>query len=82
VRAWAAGVTGESTRDNPQRLLLGTQANIMAYGAGTGMIPKKCLDAGKMTLARGVSGLYDTVIDQALHQRSVRWLERTQIQIV
>jgi phage terminase large subunit-like protein len=62
VRAWVAGVTGESTRDNPQRLLLGTQANIMAYGAGTGMIPKKCIDAGKMTLARGVSGLYDTVM--------------------
>lgn len=62
VRAWVAGVTGESTRDNPQRLLLGTQANIMAYGPGTGMIPKKCIDAGKMTLARGVSGLYDTVL--------------------
>jgi phage terminase large subunit-like protein len=62
TRAWVAGVTGESTRDNPQRLLLGTVADITAYGPGRGMIPKKCLDRQKMTLARGVSDLYDTVL--------------------
>lgn len=58
VRAWVAGVTGESTRDNPQRILLGT----VAEGIGTGSIPKNCLDRSKMTLARGVSDLFDTVL--------------------
>jgi len=58
VRAWVAGVTGESTRDNPQRILLGT----IAKGIGTGSIPLRCLDTEKMTLARGVSNLYDTVL--------------------
>jgi len=58
TRGWVAGVTGESTRDNPQRILLGTVAN----GIGTGMIPKFCLDRDKMSLARGVSDLFDTVL--------------------
>lgn len=62
TRGWVAGVTGESTRDNPQRVLLGTQAEIDASGPGLGTIPRKCLDKTKMTLARGVSGLYDTVL--------------------
>lgn len=64
VRAWVAGVTGESTRDNPQRILLGTTSDIMAYGPGRGLIPKKCLNRDKMTLARGVSDLFDTVLVQ------------------
>lgn len=58
VRGWAAGVTGESTRDNPQRILLGT----ISGGIGTGLIPMDCLKRDKMTLARGVSDLYDTVL--------------------
>jgi phage terminase large subunit-like protein len=58
TRGWVAGVTGESTRDNPQRLLLGTTAG----GIGTGMIPKDCLNRDKMSLARGVSDLFDTVL--------------------
>jgi phage terminase large subunit-like protein len=58
TRGWVAGVTGESTRDNPQRILMGTVAN----GIGTGSIPKRCLDRDKITLARGVSNLYDTVL--------------------
>lgn len=62
IRAWVLGVTGESTRDNPQRLLLGTIADITAYGPGRGMIPKKALDPSKMTMARGVSDFYDTVL--------------------
>src|ERR1700722_7910965 len=38
IVGWAAGVTGESTRDNPQRILLGRP------GAwGTGAIPKTSL---------------------------------------
>lgn len=34
VRLWAAGVTAESTRDNPQRMLLGPPALREAWGAG------------------------------------------------
>lgn len=64
TRAWVAGVTGESTRDNPQRILLGTVSDVMAYGPGRGLIPKKCLKREKMTLARGVSDLFDTVLVQ------------------
>jgi phage terminase large subunit-like protein len=37
VRFWAAGVTGESTRDNPQRVLVGPPQQEEAWG--TGMIP-------------------------------------------
>jgi phage terminase large subunit-like protein len=58
TRGWVAGVTGESTRDNPQRILMGT----IAGGIGTGSLPKRCLDRDKITLARGVSNLYDTVL--------------------
>ena len=38
VRAWAAGVTGESTRDNPQRVLLGSLGHM-----GEGTIPKEAI---------------------------------------
>lgn len=38
---WASGVTGESTRDNPQRLLIGNPPNEEEWG--TGMVPKTCL---------------------------------------
>ncbi len=58
VRGWAAGVTGESTRDVIQKMLIGTKAD----GWGTGMIPKHCLSKDKMTLARGVADLLDTVL--------------------
>lgn len=58
VRGWAAGVTSESTRDIVQRVLIGTKAD----GWGTGMIPKECLRKEDMTLARGVSDLYDTIL--------------------
>lgn len=51
---WAAGVTGESTRDTVQRILLGRPGEF-----GTGAIPKdKLLD---VTMARGVPGLVDTI---------------------
>ena len=52
--AWAAGVSGESTRDNPQRVLLGQIGE-----HGTGAIPKDAL-AGIVN-ARGVPGLVDTI---------------------
>ena len=38
---WASGVTSESTRDNPQRVLIGDPPREDAWGTGT--IPKKCL---------------------------------------
>lgn len=59
VTGWVAGVTGESTRDNPQRLLCGR----IKDGWGTGMIPRECVDWNKdTTLARGVSDLFDTIL--------------------
>lgn len=52
---WAAGITGESTRDNPQRILLGRPTEW-----GTGTIPK--LKLGQITRAsHGVSDAVDTV---------------------
>jgi len=45
---WIGGVTAESTRDNPQRILLGRGRNW-----GTGTIPKNCL-VGSPSMARGV----------------------------
>lgn len=53
--AWVSGVTGESTRDNPQRLLYGPLG-----AAGTGMIPK---DAIKDTAPRrGLADALDTMV--------------------
>ena len=59
IAAWAAGVTNESTRDNPQRILLGRQGDF-----GTGSIPGDHLqiDPKHVTWARGVAGLVDTVL--------------------
>jgi phage terminase large subunit-like protein len=51
---WAAGVTGESTRDNVQRILLGRSGQ-----RGTGSIPAaSILDT---TPSRGVAELVDTI---------------------
>jgi phage terminase large subunit-like protein len=55
VAAWAAGVTGESTRDTLQRLLMGRPGQF-----GTGAIPADCILS--YTSARGVSDALDTVI--------------------
>jgi phage terminase large subunit-like protein len=53
--SWAAGVTGESTRDTVQRRLLGR-----AGEPGTGALP---WDAVVKTIpARGVAGLIDTIL--------------------
>jgi phage terminase large subunit-like protein len=52
--SWCAGVTGESTRDNVQRLLLGRPG-----ARGTGALPGDAiLD---ISAARGVAGLADTI---------------------
>lgn len=58
VRFWAAGVTGESTRDNPQRVLVGPpQQEEMR---GTGAVPydalKECISS------RGLAGALDAIV--------------------
>lgn len=53
---WAAGVTGESTRDNPQRLLMGRPGEW-----GTGTIPKACIVGDPKRASHGVADLIDTV---------------------
>ena len=55
IHAWASGVTTVSTRDNPQRILLGRGRN---WGSGT--IPSDYLN-GKPILARGVPDGVDSV---------------------
>jgi phage terminase large subunit-like protein len=54
VMGWAAGVTGETTRDTVQRLLLGRPGQF-----GTGAIPKADID--DIVSARGVADLVDTI---------------------
>lgn len=58
---WAGSVTGESTRDNPQRILVGPPA--IEEDWGTGFIPGDCFI--DRTRAVGVPNLLDNVI--------VRW---------
>lgn len=55
TRGWVSGVTGESTRDNPQRVLLGPVGSW-----GTGMIPKSRIKK-IVKAAHGVSDLVDMV---------------------
>lgn len=54
VVGWAAGVTGESTRDNPQRILLGRPSAI-----GTGAIPKSAIV--DTSSSRGLADAVDTI---------------------
>ncbi|OGT02166.1 MAG: hypothetical protein A2143_00720 [Gallionellales bacterium RBG_16_57_15] len=54
VVVWASGETGEATRDNPQRALLGLPGE-----EGTGSIPHRLL--GDHGLASGVANLYDFI---------------------
>lgn len=58
---WAGSVTGESTRDNPQRILVGPPAKEEEWG--TGFIPADCIR--DRTRAMGVPNLLDSVV--------VRW---------
>ena len=58
IRAWAAGVTNQSTRDVVQEKLLGPP--LREWEHGTGMIPKASI--GHITKAQSsISGLIDTV---------------------
>lgn len=53
---WASGVTGESTRDNPQRILVGEPATKEMWGSG--FIPKDCLI--ETNLSMGVRNSLDS----------------------
>lgn len=58
VILWASGVTGESTRDNPQRILIGSPPKEEEWG--TGLIPKDALvDYDR---AMGVPNLLDNYV--------------------
>lgn len=52
TQGWVAGVTGESTRDNPQRILLGRVGEW-----GTGAIPAECI----IHIQRKAHGIADSV---------------------
>ncbi len=52
---WAAGITGETTRDTVQRILVGRPGS-----HGTGAIPKDCLI--EVQPARGVPDLADSIV--------------------
>ena len=54
IVGWAAGVTGESTRDNPQRILLGRPGQW-----GTGAVPKSSLI--DTSSSRGLADAVDTI---------------------
>ncbi len=82
VTGWAAGVTGESTRDNPQRILLGRP------GAwGTGAIPKAAIvdtsssrglaDAVDTIRVRHVSGDISTIQFKAYEKGREKWQGET-----
>jgi phage terminase large subunit-like protein len=58
VRLWAAGVTAESTRDNPQRVLLGEPSRREEWG--TGAIPAACI--ADVSAARGPADAVDSVV--------------------
>ncbi|WP_246671635.1 terminase family protein [Mesorhizobium sp. B2-4-12] len=58
VRLWAAGVTGEGTRDNPQRVLVGPPQQQAAWG--TGMIPADAI--ADTIMGRGAPGALDSVV--------------------
>ncbi len=58
---WAGSVTGESTRDTPQRILVGPPAKEEEWG--TGFIPAECIRG--RTRAIGIPNLLDSVV--------VRW---------
>lgn len=79
---WAAGVTGESTRDNPQRILLGRTGQM-----GTGAIPKDCIidtsasrglaDATDTVQVRHVSGGMSTLQFKAYEKGREKWQGET-----
>lgn len=57
IKAWAAGVTSETTRDIVQEKLIGPPNQKGDWG--TGFIPRSCL--GESVMGRGVANALDTV---------------------
>jgi phage terminase large subunit-like protein len=57
IRAWAAGLTGESVCDVVQEKLIGPP--MRKWDWGTGLIPKHLL--GEVSVARGIADLIDSV---------------------
>ncbi len=55
INAWVSGVTGESTRDNPQRWLYGVLGE-----KGTGMVPRDAIK--DVSPRRGLADALDTMI--------------------
>lgn len=55
TRGWVGGVTGESCRDNPQRILLGPTGRI-----GSGSIPKQQI--ARTSMARGIPDAIESVL--------------------
>lgn len=58
IRAWAAGVTSETTRDSVQKLLIGPPQQKDMWG--TGAIPAECIV--DTSPARGVPDLLDSIV--------------------
>lgn len=58
TRWWAGGVTQESTRDNPQRILLGEPAEPAQWGTGT--IPGRSIV--RTTNARGIPNAVNSIV--------------------
>jgi phage terminase large subunit-like protein len=85
VRFWAAGVTAESTRDNPQRMLLGPPQRKEAWGTGT--IPADCLlntaaargvaDGVDSLVVRHVSGGASTLLFKSYEKGREKWQGET-----
>lgn len=55
ISMWVSGVTGESTRDNPQRILYGPLGAM-----GTGMVPRDAIK--DKTTRRGLADALDTLV--------------------
>jgi len=63
VKWWAGSDTGTTCRDVVQKSLCGPYADPLQYGSG--MIPRECVAwKSDVTLARGVTDLFDTVLVQ------------------
>lgn len=58
TRWWAGGVTQESTRDNPQRILMGEPAEPIQWGTGT--IPGRRIQ--RTTNARGIPNAINSIV--------------------
>lgn len=58
VRMWASGETGEATRDNPQKILIGDPERRDTWGSGA--IPGDAIK--DTTAARGTPNLLDSIV--------------------